>query len=987
MNAHRKSVFGILLLAAAFGAAARDDVDWGRAPDGTFWNGFSKWAMKPPTLAFAPVEGAARYRFVVIDDRHDRWTFEHASPQASLAPVWDKAPSNGFVTVECRALDARGRVCGLAGERRLFKTAPFAGEKAYPPAKRPIERAAAMAFDYVFERIVRDLREQGRPDPKYALNSYPSKMQAAVISALVEYARLRPDRREESLRLARLAADYLISTSEPSGAPLAHLPPTYFGTANEAGRFAGQIMMIYPPDVGLAYLDLHGATEDPKYLQAAERIAATLLRLQGEDGSWYLKLWTKDGSPVAPNRCVPLRHVEFLEALGKLTGRPDYAAAAKRAFDYLDRGPLTDWNWEGQFEDVAPSKPYSNLTKHDACATACYLARRFPKDARRIGQAKALLEFAEDQFVMWERPCRRDGIGPSSDVPEGQRFAGQCDYEHWHVPCVVEQYGYALPVDASSARLIQTYLALNEVAPDPLYVEKARTLANAMTRVQFDSGCIPTIWLCKAPDVTVEGSGWCWRNCHVASAFALLRLCAEGDSAAFVDPAAFGFSPSAAPAENAAALQKALDGGKRRVRVTKPGVYGLDRPVYIDSHTVLEFAPGAVLAKRALYHNVLVNRGAWFGGSNECITVRGLEIRANGFDVNPPPGCAAPGLHGQLAFWKVRDLRVEDYTCNDVGKEQYGIQVVGFDGFTIDGFTIRGRRDGVHLNSGRNFTVRRGVLRTLDDGVALNAGEWPDCTPEMGSLENGVVEQITDEDGGACNFVRVITGRWREWHAGMRLQRCDLVMRGPRVYAIFPHAAGTNETVSLVAPPADHPGRVWTSPEGLNFHLLQTNGVDRADVRNVVIRDCTILGDRGISCMWEHGDYARLVHPDVPAADYPEIDIRVENVVKKTSSPLVHGFASAKIRLENVVTRGPLMQLAGFTQFHPAAFDIEVARCTFAKEEERRAADFFFNGIGSVKLRFAPDVRAERDIDVYRSKKLQGFSLDLPSADIRVRVR
>ena len=220
----------------------------------------------------------------------------------------------------------------------------------------------------------------------------------------------------------------------------------------------------------------------------------------------------------------------------------------------------------------------------------------------------------------------------------------------------------------------------------------------------------------------------------------------------------------------------------------------------------------------------------------------------------------------------MRDLRVEDYTCNDVGKEQYGIQVVGFAGFTIDGFTIRGRRDGVHLNSGRNFTVRRGVLRTLDDGVALNAGEWPDCTPEMGSLENGVVEQITDEAGGACNFVRVITGRWREWHAGMRLQRCDLVMRGPRVYAIFPHAAGTNETVSLVAPPADHPGRVWTSPEGLNFHLLQTNGVDRADVRNVVIRDCYIDSTDDSYCFKSHH------------ADGVSENILVENCVGRSSA-------------------------------------------------------------------------------------------------------
>ena len=35
------------------------------------------------------------------------------------------------------------------------------------------------------------------------------------------------------------------------------------------------------------------------------RIAETYLRLQGEDGTWYLKMNETDGSPVSGNRLVP----------------------------------------------------------------------------------------------------------------------------------------------------------------------------------------------------------------------------------------------------------------------------------------------------------------------------------------------------------------------------------------------------------------------------------------------------------------------------------------------------------------------------------------------------------------------------------------------------------------------------------------------------------------------------------------------------------
>jgi len=457
----------------------------------------------------------------------------------------------------------------------------------------------------------------------------------------------------------------------------------------------------------------------------------------------------------------------------------------------------------------------------------------------------------------------------------------------------------------------------------------------------------------------------------------------DAEPADATDAAAFGFDPSATPSVNAAALQKAVTGGRRTVRVTKPGVYGLDRTVYLDSDTTLAFAKGVVLEKRAAYPFVLLNRGAWFGGSNENVTVRGLALRVNGFEANPPVESPAPGLHGHVSFWKVRNVRVEDFTCTDLGREQYCIQAVGFDGFTVDGFTIRGGKDGVHLNRGTRFLVRNGRFRTLDDGVALNAGEWPNCTPEIGDVTDGVVEDVTDEPGGECNFVRFISGCWREWHAGMKLRRCDLVMRGKKVYCIDPMPVGKKEYVSATPPPADHARGVWRSPEGINFHLLQTDGQTGATVRDVVVRNCTIRSDRGLGCRWEDCDYARLIHPEIPPADYPVMTFDVENVTDEGNGSLVYGDASIRTTLKNVRAKGELVHFWGTDAF-PSRVDVTVRDCAFGTGDGRKY-DFCFGGAGTGTLTLR-NVRAARPVEAVRSKR-RALHVDLPrGGDVRCNV-
>jgi len=437
-----------------------------------------------------------------------------------------------------------------------------------------------------------------------------------------------------------------------------------------------------------------------------------------------------------------------------------------------------------------------------------------------------------------------------------------------------------------------------------------------------------------------------------------------------VDASSFGFSPSAEPAVNTAALQKALDGGNKKVVVSKPGVYGMDRTVFMDSHTEIEFAKGVVLEKRKLFSHLLVNRGAYERTWNEDITVRGMNIRVNGFEMVPQPPSPAHHLRGQLAFYHAKHVRVYDFSCKDLGVGQYCIHFTGFEDVLVDGVEIFGRKDGIHFNSGHDFVVRNGTLSTCDDGIAVNAGDWPDCAPEMGSIYNGLVERIKflptppSEAKKPGELGLVIAGVWKDWHPGMMLQRNDAVRVGKNVYAVspMPLATGTNEIASFTAP--THLDGVWKSPEGINFMFVQSNGVCRADVWNVTFRDIDLQHPHGLSVGWEVGsEWARMVHPEIKPEDYPKIDIVLERV--KSSHPnypiaYCRGHGNVMLRdctPANVMLSGGVQNLTGGRGPYPGLKRvITVEDCDFSGKPRW---DFIFNGPADTEMVFK-NLRGDR---------------------------
>ena len=513
----RRLAFIIFLAVMSAGLSSR--AAGKRSPKGpeNIWTRTSSRFMYAPVIGFDMETRAVKYKFTVVGKNRKVIERECDEPILRFADFWDDLPV-GYVNMICEPIGADDDTVGEVRSRFFWKKAPFKG--GYAKAKCTYAESSRRAYDYLFgSPAFQHLAKHGVPDPDYKLNSYPTKMNAAIVKSMVSYAKLEPSKATEAMNLARKAADYLISVSEKPGRPLAGFPPTYMGAKEEAAKkYAGQIMIHYPAEAADAYLALHDATQDARYLDAAVLIADKLLALQGDDGTWALKLRCSDGQAVNPNRAFPVVQAKLLERLYRVTGKVEYRAAADRAFSYIDEGPINTWNWEAQYEDTPAEGMYMNLDMHSPTDAAIFCLERFPGDACRIELAKALMKFVEDQFVDWETPYQGYWEMPLVWGPHGGSVCDQ-GFKIWTTPGVEEQYRTYSPVDASAAKVILGFLACYRATGEAIYLAKAKALADTATIVQRDDGSIPTWWNprgshdsdwinCMAVTAAVLGGAW-----------------------------------------------------------------------------------------------------------------------------------------------------------------------------------------------------------------------------------------------------------------------------------------------------------------------------------------------------------------------------------------------------------------------------------------------------------------------------------------------
>jgi hypothetical protein len=473
-----------------------------------FWNVNAKEFIYAPAFDMKPVPGASHYRFTASasDGTH---TFEAEAPWAPLSPIWADLPA-GKVVLQVQGIDKKGgTVVGESGSRTFYRAAVFDGPYHKPVV--PYAESARLALrSLLLQSAAQAWLREGKPDPGYRLNCYPAKVMGAMVLGMTKYSTIAKDKNEavNALVVARRTADFLLGLSEPAGQPLEFFPPTYWDGVNPGPHpvFIDRTMMHYPADAALAYLDLYDRTHNQKYFEAAQRIAQTYRKTQLPSGVWPLVVKVKTGEAIGPNLMIPTLPIMLMNRLASQYQVNDFKPVVDRAFQWIMDNPVRKFNWDAQFEDARPVEPYVNLSREQACDVAVRLLQRDAANPKSVALAEELLRFSEDQFVVWEPPKPEwkeivyTGCNPNGDTSP------------WFTPAVMEQYRCYGPVARSIAIMIDGWRAAYVVTRKPLYLAKARSLANTLTIAQqyWKDGTYPT-WVRRT-----EGEKWLNNVVHTA---------------------------------------------------------------------------------------------------------------------------------------------------------------------------------------------------------------------------------------------------------------------------------------------------------------------------------------------------------------------------------------------------------------------------------------------------------------------------------------
>ena len=351
----------------------------------------------------------------------------------------------------------------------------------------------------------------------------------------------------------------------------------------------------------------------------------------------------------------------------------------------------------------------------------------------------------------------------------------------------------------------------------------------------------------------------------------------------------FGFLPGNDAQANSEALQRCLDGGGT-IRVRKAGVYDICRTMKVDAGTRLTFDNGVILRRTpapdgTIARFVLINRGAFSRTYDKDICISGLNLCCNGLDAGAGHPMDIPtivGLNCQLAFFYVKHLHIDHLTIADLPKHDFALQICTFEDAVVEDVRIEGMKDAVHFGPGRGFAVRRGIFKTYDDPIALNAHDYTTSNPELGWIEDGVIEDCIDlddpENGTTGFFARILAGGWRDWQPGMDIQSSgDAVVCDGRIYRSNGPKIKRNYP-STCRP--DHPEGTVTYPDGITWTLSQDRNICHScGVRNVTFRNIRLQKKRHVAlCLhFDHDQYSRSYYP------YAEIPVQSNIVFERVS--------------------------------------------------------------------------------------------------------
>ena len=246
--------------------------------------------------------------------------------------------------------------------------------------------------------------------------SYPAFHHALNIKTFLRHWKTFGDQR--ALDQAVALADWNIAHSTPSDWPYAGLPWSTFHEKKPGGfRDKTGLMPDKAAIMALAYLQLHDATGEKRFLEAATAIGRSLAARQRPNGTWPFRVDPKTEEVIEDYSSSVIYAVMLFESLDKHSGTETFRPNRDRAWNWLVTGPIKNKDWRGFFEDILENK--NNRTNYDCLDTIRYLlANRTPENG--------YLEMAKD-LNAWVEKIFLDKI-PGFEPAEGIREQLDCNF-------------------------------------------------------------------------------------------------------------------------------------------------------------------------------------------------------------------------------------------------------------------------------------------------------------------------------------------------------------------------------------------------------------------------------------------------------------------------------------------------------------------------------------------------------------------------------